>query len=193
MDKNKFKYCTLLLINDYNHSKLFISEKNRYYIRGDNESILVKILNEVEEIRKFYKINVKDITDNYYKIDDPCIIKLCTILLRDDDNHSKIFISKKNLYYVSCVGDKYYDYDDNYNYDDYYDDCDDDNDYDDNDDYHDDFIVDYYDELVYYNKPLNDLKPVVSVEFNSFVNLINNDNYRHNIILLVDDFNIFIL
>ena len=141
MDKNKFKYCTLLLINDYNHSKIFISEKNKYYIRGDNESIHVKILNEFEDIRKSYKINVKDITDNYYKIDEPRTIKHCTILLIDDDNHSKMFISEENLYYISCVGDKYYDYDDNYNNNnDYYDDYDD---FDDDDDYHDDFIVDY--------------------------------------------------
>ena len=46
--------------------------------------------------------------------------------------------------------------------------------------------------LVYYNKPLNDFKCLVSVENNIIVNLINNDNYRHNITLLVDGFNIFI-
>ena len=27
MDKNKFIYCTLLLIDEYNHSRIFISEK----------------------------------------------------------------------------------------------------------------------------------------------------------------------
>ena len=51
MDKNKIRYCMLLLINDYDHSKIFISEKNKYYIRDDNESIHVKILNEFEDIR----------------------------------------------------------------------------------------------------------------------------------------------
>ena len=42
MDKNKFsKYCTILLVDDDNYSKIFISEKkNKYYIRyGDNRSI----------------------------------------------------------------------------------------------------------------------------------------------------------
>ena len=188
MDKNKFRYCTLLLINDQNHSKIFISKKNKYYIRDDNELIRVKILNEFKDIRKSYKTNVKDITYDQYKIDEPHIIRHCTILLIDDDNHSKTSISEKNLYYISCVGDKYYDYDDYYYDDDDYDDYDD---YDD-DDYHNDFIVDYYEKLVYYNKLLNDFKRLVSVENNSIVNLINNDNYKHNITLLVDDFNIYI-
>ena len=71
MDENKFrffKYCTLLLIDDDNHSKLFISEKDKYYIRGDNKSMHVKILNKFKDIRKSYQINVKDVTDNYYKL-----------------------------------------------------------------------------------------------------------------------------
>ena len=80
------------------------------------------------------------------------------------------------MYNISCVGDKYYDYDN----------------YDDDDDYHDDFILNYYDKLVYYNKPLNDFKCLVFAKNNSILNLINNDNYGHNITLLVDDFNIFI-
>ena len=37
MDKNNFRYCTLLLIDDDNHSKIFISEKNNYYIKSDNK------------------------------------------------------------------------------------------------------------------------------------------------------------
>ena len=162
IDGNKFeffKYCTLLLIDDDNYSKIFIYEKGKYYIRGDNKSIHIKILNKFKNVRKSYEINVKDITDNCYKIDKPCIIKYCTILLIDDDNHSKIFISEKNMYYISYVGD-----------DDDYDDC---------------------DELVYYNKPLNDFERLVSVR-NNIVNLINNDNYKHNMTLLVDDFRIFI-
>ena len=96
MDKNKFRYCTLLLIDDYNHSKIFISEKNKYYIKDDNESINIKILNEFEDIRKSCKINVKNTTDNYYKNVEPFFIRHCTILLIDHDNHSKIFISENN-------------------------------------------------------------------------------------------------
>ena len=148
-------------------------------------------------LETFYKINVIDISnDDYYKFDDHPIIRHCTILLIDDNNHSKIFISEKKLYYISCVGDKYYDYDD-FDGDDH-DDFDDDDydidefDDDDDDDYHDDFIVNYYDELLYYNKPLNDFKRLVFDENNNIVNLINNTNYRHNITLLVDDFNILI-
>ena len=70
MDKNKFRYCTILLIDKYNHSKIFISEENRYYIRRDNKSIHVQILNEFKDIEKSYGINANDTTDNYYKIDD---------------------------------------------------------------------------------------------------------------------------
>ena len=63
MDKNKIRYCTFLWMNDYDHSKIFISEKNKYYIRDDNESIRVKILNKFEDIRKSYKINVINISN----------------------------------------------------------------------------------------------------------------------------------
>ena len=94
------------MIDGYNHNKLFISEKNKYYIRDDNKSIQVQILNEFKDIKKSYGINVYDITNsncykidditiNYYKIDEPYIIKHCTILLIDYDDHSKMFISKK--------------------------------------------------------------------------------------------------
>ena len=194
MDKNKFRYCTLLLINDQNHSKIFISKKNKYYIRDDNELIRIKILNEFKDIRKSYKTNVKDITDDYYKTDEPHIIRHCTILLIDDDNLKFLIIliiSEKNLYYISCDGYKNYDYDDdNDNYDNFDDEYDDYDDYDDDDD--DDFIIDYDEEVAYYNKPLKDFKRLVYVENNSIVNLINNNNYRNNIKLLVDDFYIFI-
>ena len=107
MDKNNFRYSTLLLINDDNHSKIFVSEKNKYYIRGDNKSIHVKISNEFKDIRKYYGVNVIDTADNYYKIDDTtdncyktdkfCIKKHCAILLIDDDDHSEIFISEKKI------------------------------------------------------------------------------------------------
>ena len=113
---------------------------------------------------------------------------------------------KKNLYYISCVGDN--DFINDYNcvdayghyYDDYCDDYDDDfvddynADYDDVDydnvDYDD--YDDYGDELVYYNKDLNNCKRLVSVKINNIVNLIHKDNYRHNITLLVDNFKILI-
>ena len=106
MDENKFrffKYCILLLIDDDDHSKISICKKDRYYIRGHNKSIHVRSLNKFKDIRKSYEINV--ITDNYYKIDKPCIIKYCTILLINDDNHSKIFIYGKNMYYIRYFDD----------------------------------------------------------------------------------------
>ena len=59
------------MIDEYNHSKVFISEENRYYIRCDNKSVHVQILNKFKDIRKSYGINVNDTTDNYYKIDEP--------------------------------------------------------------------------------------------------------------------------
>ena len=69
MDRNKLRYCTLLLTDNDNHSKIFISEKNRYYIRRDNKSIHLQILNEFKYIRKSYnKIDVIGINNNYYKI-----------------------------------------------------------------------------------------------------------------------------
>ena len=189
MDRNKFRYCTLLLTDNDNHSKIFISEKNRYYIRRDNKSIHLQILNEFKYIRKSYnKIDVIGKNNNYYKINELRIIRHCAILLIDGYNHSKIFISEKNLYYISYAGDKYYD--DDYDYfDDYY--FVDDYDYydDSDDDCLNDFIVNYYDGLVYYKKPLNDFKPLVSVK-NNIINLIDEDNYRNKITLLVDGFNI---
>ena len=115
MDKNKFRYCTLLLIDDNNHKKIFASKKNKYYTRGYNKPIHIRILSDFKDIKKSYRISLFDtpsITDNYYKIDDTTnnyykfgIKKHSTILLIDDDNHSRIFISEKNLYYT-C---KYYD------------------------------------------------------------------------------------
>ena len=183
MEENKFIYFKLFLIDDDNNSKIFFSEKNKYYIRNYNKSIHVKILNEFKDITKSYGVNVIDTTDNYYKINEPSITKHCKILLIDDCNHSKIFISEKNLYYISCSGDDDDDFvnDGNfvdYDYFDYDDDC------------HDDFIVNY-DELVYYKKPLNYFERLVLVKDN-IVNLINNDNHNHNITLLADNINIFV-
>ena len=207
MDKNNFRYCTLLLINDDNHSKIFISEKNKYYIKSDNKSIHIKILNEFKDIRKSYRINVDDITDNYYKIDKFHIIKNCTIWLIDDDDHSKIFISEKHLSYTSndCYNfgvdvDDYELFDEDYEFfDEDYEDYSyyDDNYDDDYDDYYykevdDDDDDDFYNKL-YYKKPFNYFEHLVSVK-NNTVNLINNDNnHKHNITLLVDNINIFII
>ena len=106
----------------------------------------------------------------------------------DDDNHSKIFISEKNLYCIRYNVNKHYYYND---YDNDYDDYDFDDDY---FNYHNDFIVNYYDILLYYNnnnKPLNDFERLVSVK-NNTVNSINNDNHKRNITLLVDNFRVFI-
>ena len=45
-------------------------KKNKYYIKhGDNRSIYVNILNEFKDIKKSYKINVIDLTNNYCNID----------------------------------------------------------------------------------------------------------------------------
>ena len=167
MDRNKFRYCTLLFIEDDNHSKIFISEKDKYYVRGDNKLIHVNILNELKDVRNFHEINVKDISGNYYNIVKPNIKKYCTILLIDDIHTGRIYISEKNMYYIGYVGDVG--------------DLDDD---DDNDD-------DCYELVVYYNKPLNDFERLVSVR-NNIADLISNDNCKHNITLLVDDFRIFI-
>ena len=99
MEENKFRYCKLLLIDDDNNSKIFISEKNKYYIKNNNKSIHIKILNEFKDIRKSYGINVIDTTNNhyYYKTDMPHTIRSCTILLIDDYDHSKIFIFEKKF------------------------------------------------------------------------------------------------
>ena len=95
-----------------------------------------------------------DLTDNYYNIDKSDIKKYCTILLIDDINSSRIFISEKNMY--------------NIRYDD--DDC---------------------DESVYY-KILNYFDCIEKSNRKNSVNLINNDNYKLEITLLVDDSKIFI-
>ena len=100
MDKKQIKYCTLLLINDHNHSKIYISEENKYYIRSDG-SIRIKIFNEFEDIRKSYrksyrKINIIHESDKYYcKSDGYDDIKDCTILLIDDGNHIIYLFLKK--------------------------------------------------------------------------------------------------
>ena len=98
MDKNNFsKYCTIFLIDADNHSKIFISEKNKYYIRYDNnKSIRINILNRFKDIKKSYEINIIDLTDNYYNIDKSDIKKYCTILLIDDIN---IYFINNIMYY----------------------------------------------------------------------------------------------
>ena len=83
MDENKIiRYCTILLIYDDNHSKIFVSEKNKYYREyGDNRSIHVNILNEFKDIKKSHEINVIDLSDNHYDIYKSDIKKHCIILL----------------------------------------------------------------------------------------------------------------
>ena len=99
MAKNKFsKYCTFFLIDDDNHSKIFIFEQNKYYIRyDDNKSICINILNRFTDNKKSYEISVIDLTDNYYNIDKSDIKKYCTILLIDDIKTIRIFISGKSM------------------------------------------------------------------------------------------------
>ena len=109
-------------------------------------------------------------SDKYYNIDyEPNNIKHCTVLLIDDDDDSKIFISEKKLYNIEARHNVYNNYDNYINGD------------------HDD---DYYYELFYI--PLNNFEHLVSSK-NNITNLIkNNNNYRHKITLLVDNINIFI-
>ena len=198
--KKKVKYCTLLLIDDDKNCKMFISELNKYYIKGRNKIIHIKILDKFRGINKSHKINVIGTADNYYKNDKYFAIKNCTIILIDDNDHSKIFISEKNSYFISkdCDYDNYdycdYYYDDDYNCyddnnDDYYDydyyNC---NYVDDNDDYN------YHDDdndYLYYKKPFNYFERLISVK-NNTVNWINNIDYNHEITLLVSNHKICI-
>ena len=95
-------YCTLLLIDDDNHSKIFISEKNKYHIKYDeNRTMHLNFLNSF----KSFEIDVIDLTDNYYKIDISDIKKYCTILLTDDIYTGRMFISEKNKYYTKYDND----------------------------------------------------------------------------------------
>ena len=153
--------------------------------------------------------------DNHYKIDDePYIIKHYTLLLIDDDDHSKKFLSEKNLYYICNNFDDVYDVDgydysnydvDSYDYfDDYYgdydyfdDDYDDDYNYyyceHDDDDYDNDYFYydDDYDKLAYYKKPLNYFEHLISIK-NNVVNSSNNDDYNQNITLIINNCRIYI-
>ena len=126
----------------------------KYYCEyGNNRSIQVNILNEFKDIKKSHEINVKDLSDNHYDIYKSDMKKYCTILLIDDINTSRILISEENMYYIW--------YDD--------DDC---------------------DETVYY-KILGDIDRIES-DRNNIVNLIDSDNRKHGIALLVDNSKIFI-
>ena len=81
--------------------KYLFLKKNKYYIKyGNNRSIYINILNGFKDIKKSYKVNVIDLTNNYYNIDKSDIKKYCTILLIDDINTSRIFISEKIMYYI---------------------------------------------------------------------------------------------
>ena len=142
----------MLLIDDNNQSKIFVSKKYKYYCEyGNNRSIQVNILNEFKDIKKSHEI-VIDLSDNHYDIYKSDIKKYCIISLIDDINTSRIFISEKNMYYIR--------YDD--------DDC---------------------DETVYY-KILGDIDRIESGR-NNIVNLIDSDNRKHHIALLVDNSKIF--
>ena len=50
--KKKVKCCTLLLIDDDKNCKMFISELNKYYIKGRNKIIHIKILDKFRGINK---------------------------------------------------------------------------------------------------------------------------------------------
>ena len=97
MDRRRIKYFKLLLIDDDNNSKIFVSELNKYYIRGCNKSIHVKILNKFEDINSYisHKISVIDMTSGYYENYKYFALKHCTILLTDDNDHSKFLFLKK--------------------------------------------------------------------------------------------------
>ena len=58
MDENKIsRYCTILLIDDDNHSKIFVSEKNKYCSEyGDHRSIRINILNGFKDIKNLTKL-----------------------------------------------------------------------------------------------------------------------------------------
>ena len=124
--------------------------------------IIIKILNEFRDIKKSYKNNVNDTTDDYYKTNKPCVKKHCTVLLLDDYDHSKMFICKKNLYYTNkdC---KYFGVDvDDYEFNDY--------------EFFDEDYENYdYNDYLYYKKPFNKCERIVFVK-NYIVNLINNDD-----------------
>ena len=60
MEENKFRYWKILLIDNDSNSKIYISEKNKYYIRNYNKSVHMKVLNKFRDIKKSYKINVND-------------------------------------------------------------------------------------------------------------------------------------
>ena len=79
--------------------KIFVSEKSKCYIKySDNRSICLNFLYESKDIKNAYKINVIDLTDycyKYYNNYQSDIKKYCTILLIDDINTSRIFISEK--------------------------------------------------------------------------------------------------
>ena len=56
MEENKFRYCKLLLIDNDSNSKIFISEKNKYYIRNYNKSIHLTILNKFRDIKNLIEL-----------------------------------------------------------------------------------------------------------------------------------------
>ena len=184
LNRKQPKNYMLLLIDDVNNSVIYASDINKYYITH-NQSIYIRSLDKFRYINKSNKINAIDTSDNYYNVmdtsDNYFAIKSCTILLIDDNDHSKIFISKKNSYFnnrdreyldtddsdyevnkYEFFEEDYNDYDDCY-YDEVYDDIDQDD-----------------DDYLYYKRPFNDFESLISIK-NNIVNQIDNNNHNNKI------------
>ena len=82
------KYCTILLIDDINTSRIFISEKNMYYIRYDDddcdETVCYKILGNIDHIETD-RNDIVNLIDSDNRKDD------ITLLV----DNSKIFICER--------------------------------------------------------------------------------------------------
>ena len=95
IDKSNIKkYCTILLIDDIITSRIFISEKNMYYIRYDDAddydgSVYCKISNDFDHIEKSDRNNIVNLINNHnYNHDITSLV---------DD--SKIFVYEKDRYF----------------------------------------------------------------------------------------------
>ena len=95
IDKSNIKkYCTILLIDDIITSRIFISEKNMYYIRYDDAddydgSVYYKISNDFDHFEKSDRNNIVNLINNHnYNHDITSLV---------DD--SKIFVYEKDRYF----------------------------------------------------------------------------------------------